>query len=105
MLSLMAISQAPLDFTSGQNVAFTPAVSPSFTQAFPVLLPWADLARKENRLCGKTAPQVSAARGQAALPARDTHSEILLMWGKHFQLHLFTLHSSYNSKIILNMYS
>lgn len=82
----MAISQAPMDFTSGQNVAFTPAVSPSFTQPFPVLLPWADLACKENRLCGKTAPQVSAAWGQAVLQhtLRDS-----LNVGKAFSIRFF----------------
>lgn len=76
----MAISQAPQHFTSGQNVAFTPAVSPSLTQALPVLLLWANLAHKENRLSGKAAPQVTAAWGQAVLQGHGTRSEMLFLW-------------------------
>lgn len=73
VLSLVAISQAPPDFTSGQSVAFTPAVSPSLTQAFPVLLLWANLAHKEHRLSGKAAPQVTAAWGTSC-PAGTQHT-------------------------------
>lgn len=73
LLSLVAISQAPPDFTSGQSAAFTPAVSPSLTQASPVLLLGANLAHKEHRLSGKAAPQVTAAWGTSC-PAGTRHT-------------------------------
>lgn len=78
LLSLNPTSQLPPNFTSGQNVAFTPAVSPSFIWPSPVPLLWANLPYKEAVSVGRQAPQVRAAWGRALLLGRDacshTHS-------------------------------
>lgn len=89
----MAISQAPPDFTSGQNVAFTPAVSPSLTQAFPVLLLWANQAHKENRVSGECNSTGDRSLGTSC-PAGTRHTlrDALSVVRASF----FRLHSSYS---------